>query len=222
MQNESQESINTGENLQPQEQNQQNPEEQKEKPSFWAECYTLLHDLVYILAFVTIFFVFAVRVVSVSGPSMYPTLVDTDYVALLSNVFYNGSDIENGDIVVALAPEFDEEPIVKRVIATAGQTVDIDFNRGIVYVDGVALEEPYINEPTYRNFGGRGVTFPLTVEEGHVFLMGDNRNNSSDSRLASIGQLDTRYILGKVAFVLVPGYDEVTDTRDFGRLGGIS
>ena len=88
----------------------------EEKPSLWIECYTLLHDLVYILVFVTILFVFALRVVSVSGPSMYPTLVDRDYVALLSNVFYSGSDIQNGDVVVALAPRFDDEPIVKRVI----------------------------------------------------------------------------------------------------------
>lgn len=176
----------------------------------------------YILVFVTILFVFALRVVSVSGPSMYPTLVDRDYVALLSNVFYSGSDIQNGDVVVALAPRFDDEPIVKRVIATAGQTVDIDFTRGIVYVDGAALDEPYINEPTHLQFDSRGVTFPLTVEEGHVFLMGDNRNNSSDSRLASIGQVDTRYILGKVLFVMMPGYDKVKDTRDFGRIGGVS
>ena len=128
----------------------------EEKPSLWIECYTLLHDLVYILVFVTILFVFALRVVSVSGPSMYPTLVDRDYVALLSNVFYSGSDIQNGDVVVALAPRFDDEPIVKRVIATAGQTVDIDFTRGIVYVDGAALDEPYINEPTHLQFDSRG------------------------------------------------------------------
>ena len=140
----------------------------EEKPSLWIECYTLLHDLVYILVFVTILFVFALRVVSVSGPSMYPTLVDRDYVALLSNVFYSGSDIQNGDVVVALAPRFDDEPIVKRVIATAGQTVDIDFTRGIVYVDGAALDEPYINEPTHLQFDSRGVTFPLTVEEGQA------------------------------------------------------
>ena len=153
---------------------------------------------------------------------MYPTLVHTDYVALLSNVFYSGSDIQNGDIVVALAPRFDHEPLVKRVIATAGQTVDIDFEQGVVYVDGVALEEDYINEPTYRQFYDRGVTFPLTVEEGHVFLMGDNRNDSSDSRLAAIGQVDTRYILGKVLFIMLPGYDQVTDSRDFGRIGVVS
>lgn len=195
---------------------------QKEEKIFIGEqCYTLLHDIVYILAFVTLFFVFVVRIVSVSGSSMYPTLVDRDYVGLLSNVFYDDDDIESGDIVVALAPEFDDEPIVKRVIATAGQTVDIDFDQGIVYVNDVALEEDYINELTYTQFYDRGVTFPLTVEPGHVFLLGDNRNKSSDSRLATIGQVDTRYILGKVVFLMLPGFDEETQQRDLGRIGGI-
>lgn len=196
-------------------------EKKTEKASMGEQCYTLLHDIVYILAFVTLFFVFVVRIVSVSGSSMYPTLVNRDYVGLLSNVFYDDDDIENGDIVVALAPGFDDEPIVKRVIATAGQTVDIDFNRGIVYVDGVALEEDYINDLTHTQFYDRGVTLPLTVEPGHVFLMGDNRNKSSDSRLATIGQVDTRYILGKVVFLMLPGFDEETQQRDFNRIGGI-
>ena len=225
MQNEPQNSISPEKSNQLNEEQTSRTEEPKEleqRPSRWGECYTLLHDLVYILAFITILFVFALRVVSVSGSSMYPTLVHTDYVALLSNVFYSGSDIQNGDIVVALAPRFDDEPLVKRVIATAGQTVDIDFEQGVVYVDGVALEEDYINEPTYRQFYDRGVTFPVTVEEGHVFLMGDNRNDPSDSRLAAIGQVDTRYILGKVLFIMLPGYDQVTDSRDFGRIGVVS
>ncbi|MDD7652457.1 MAG: signal peptidase I [Candidatus Faecousia sp.] len=196
---------------------------EKPKPTLLESCYTCLHDLVYILAALTLIFVFVLRVVSVSGYSMYPTLVNSDYVALLSNVIYNGSDIKDGDVVVALAPRFDDEPLVKRVIATAGETVDIDFEKGIVYVDGVALEEPYINEPTHKQFYDRGVTFPLTVEEGHVFLMGDNRNDSSDSRLALIGQVDTRYILGKVVFIMLPGEDKYQgDSRDFGRIGGVS
>lgn len=191
------------------------------KETGMAALYTCLHDVVYILAALTLIFVFGLRVVSVSGYSMYPTLVNRDYVALLSNVFYKDDDIENGDVVVALAPRFDDEPIVKRVIATAGQTVDIDFTNGIVYVDGVPLEEPYINEPTYTQYYDHGVTFPLTVEEGHVFLMGDNRNDSSDSRLASIGQVDTRYILGRVVTVLLPGRDKFTGDTDFGRIGGV-
>lgn len=193
--------------------------EKEQKTSFAKQCYTLLHDVVYILAFVTVFFVFAIRIVTVAGWSMYPTLVDQDYVMLLSNVFYHGDAIKDGDVVVALAPDYDDEPLVKRVIATEGQTVDIDFQEGIVYVDGVALEEDYINEKTYSQFYDRGVELPLTVEKDHVFLMGDNRNESSDSRLASIGQVDVDYILGKVVFIAVPGADRITKQRDFGRIG---
>ncbi len=183
------------------------------------QCYVLLHDLVYILAFVTLLFVFALRVVSVEGDSMYPTLVDTDRMALLSNVLLNEEKLENGDIIVAVAPTFSDEPIVKRVIATPGQTVDIDFDRGIVYVDGVALQEDYINELTTRQFYDQGTELPLTVDEGHVFVLGDNRNRSSDSRLADIGQIDMDNILGKVVFILLPGHDEMKGSTDFARFG---
>ena len=92
---------------------------------------------------------------------------------------------------------FLEEPIVKRVIATEGQTVDIDFEAGVVYVDGEALDEPYINEPTYME---EGTEFPLTVPEGCIFVMGDNRNHSSDSRDSRLGTVDTRCVLGKAVF----------------------
>ena len=152
---------------------------------------------------------------------MEPTLKTHDQMLLVSNVFYNDEDIQVGDIVVALAPRFDDDPIIKRVIAVAGQTVDIDFNLGIVYVDGVALEEDYILEPTHQQFGGNGVQFPMTISEGHVFVLGDNRNGSSDSRLNTIGQIDTDYILGKAFAVIFPGVDDETKTRDFGRIGFI-
>lgn len=182
------------------------------------DLYVLLHDLVYILAFVSIFFVFFVRMTIVNGTSMFPTLEDQDHVALLSNVWYR--NVKSGDIVVALKTEFSDEPIVKRVIATEGQTVDIDYDTGTVYVDGVALEEDYINgtmtSPNYME----GEEYPFTVEEGHVFLMGDNRNNSYDSRYYMIGQVDTRCILGKVLVILFPGESErYGTTRDFGRIG---
>ncbi len=198
--------------------------EKPKKPSFWEQCYALMHDLVYILSIITLFFVFAVRIVVVDGFSMYPTLVNGDRVALLSNVFYHDGSIQNGDVVVALVPTFaSAEPIVKRVIATEGQTVDIDFDLGIVYVDGVALDEPYIYEPTWTQFYGNGVAFPMTIEDGHVFLMGDNRNDSSDSRRLDIGQVDTRHILGKVLLVMLPGLDDrYTGARDWGRIGMVN
>ena len=99
---------------------------------------------------------------------------------------------------------------------TAGQTVDIDFNLGQVYVDGELLDEDYINDYTYRE---EGTVFPLTVPEGEVFLMGDNRNHSNDSRDSSLGTVDTRLLIGKAVFLVFPGRDYLTEQREFGRIG---
>ena len=103
--------------------------------------------------------------------------------------------------MVIVQPYSETPAIIKRVIAVAGQTVDIDFSRGIVMVDGQVLEEPYISEPTYMK---RDVQFPVTVPEGCVFVMGDNRNRSLDSRDSSIGMIDQQSILGKAVFRLFP------------------
>ena len=121
-----------------------------QKLPFGYEAYTWLHDVVSCLAFVMILFVFFLRLIGVSGPSMTPTLLNGDRVILLSNFLYQ--DVEAGDIVVMQIPTFDEEPIVKRVIAKGGQTVDIDFEAGAVYVDGVMLQENYINDLTHLSY----------------------------------------------------------------------
>ena len=166
-----------------------------------ADAYLLLHDLVYILVAVTLLFTFAIRMVGVSGPSMTPTLLNGDNVALLSNFFYH--EVEAGDVVVMRIPSFDDQPIVKRVIAKGGQTVDIDFEAGVVYVDGKALEEDYINDLTHLNYAD-GLSYPVTVPEGCLFVMGDNRNESADSRYGPIGLADERYVLGKVLAIVWP------------------
>ena len=177
-----------------------------------------LHDLVYLLAGILLVFVLCFRVVVVSGPSMLSTLVDGDCLLLLSNVLYQ--DPQQGDIVVASKNSFENgDPIIKRVIATEGQTVNIDFNAGIVYVDGQALDEPYTLTPTNLN---EGVSFPLTVAEGCVFLMGDNRNMSKDSRDPDIGQIDCREILGKAVFLCFPGDHKGAYSREFDRIGVLS
>ena len=174
-----------------------------------------LHDLIYILAVVLLLCLLCFRVVVVSGSSMYDTLLDGDCLLLISNVFYQNP--RQGDIVVASKDSFDNgAPIVKRVIATEGQTVDIDFGTGIVYVDGVALEEDYTYTMTNLD---EGTSFPQVVEEGHVFLMGDNRNKSKDSRSPEIGQVDEREILGKAIFLFMPGTNKGNDTFDFSRIG---
>ena len=174
-----------------------------------------LHDVVFGLVAVLLVFMLFCRMVIVSGPSMRPTLQNGDCLLLLSNVFYNNP--EYGDIIVASKNSFKNgEPIVKRIIATEGQTVDIDFEAGIVYVDGKALDEPYTNTPTNLP---EGVSFPMTVSEGCVFVMGDNRNDSWDSRSHDIGLIDCRQILGRVIFVVFPGADAETQKRDLTRIG---
>jgi len=163
-------------------------------------------------------FVFVGRTIGVEGDSMRGTLHWYDTV-IMSNLFYTP---KNGDIIIfkPLSKDFGDTPLVKRVIAVAGQTIDIDFDTGQVFVDGVVIDEPYINEPTTRrlNFSG-----PVTVGEGEVFVMGDNRNNSSDSRDRRVGMVDTRLILGKVLFLAVPGKEGPVgeETRDWSRFGFI-
>lgn len=199
------------------------------KKTNWAyEIYGMLHDVIYLLAAVTLIFVFFVRLVGVQGESMLPTLHNKDYLLLESNFLYNGSDLEYGDIVVLNVPYFEEQgegPIVKRIIATEGQTVDIDFTRGQVYVDGVMLHEDYIQDLTYNNWDGQyGLQYPAVVPEGCVFVLGDNRNNSTDSRYAPVGMVDERCVLGKVILVLVPGQTrnsagEIISPRQWNRIG---
>ena len=179
-----------------------------------------LHDVVYILAVILVAFTFFVRVVIVSGSSMFPTLVDSDFLLLLNRPICG--ELEQGDIVVASMDRFrDGEAIVKRVIATEGQTVDIDFRAGVVYVDGVALEEDYIYTPTHL---AEGMEFPLVVSEGCLFLMGDNRGDSRDSRAPEIGLVDEREILGRAVFLMLPGTGrgEYTVDRDMNRIGGLN
>lgn len=207
------------------EENIQKPRKTEEKHSFLYDIYSLLHDLVYILAAITLIFVFCVRLVGVNGESMLPTLRHGDYLALQSNMIMG--KLEYGDIIVARKLSFEDgEPIVKRVIATEGQTVDIQydqFGQGTVYVDGVALDEPYINEimePKY--VGSNGTSLPLTVEKDCVFVMGDNRNHSADSRYIDIGQIRLDQVLGKVLFIVFPGYNDDNTTRSFSRIGAVS
>ncbi len=176
-----------------------------------------LRDLVHLLAAILLVFVLLFRIVVVSGPSMKLTLIDGDYLLLLSNMFY--TQPKQGDVVVASKDDFKAgEPIIKRVIATEGQTVDIDFEAGTVSVDGVVLDEPYTLTPTNLF---EGITFPLTVEKNCIFVMGDNRNESKDSRNPEIGQIDKREVLGKVFFLLFPGENSQTGKREFSRIGGV-
>ena len=165
---------------------------------------SLIYDVVEIMVTaavtVAVLFIFLCRTVGVSGSSMVPTLEDGDRIILSAAVF----EPQRGDIVVTCQPSkvsYIEPTLVKRVIATGGQTVDIDFSEGVVYVDGEALDEPYINEITREPEGFQG---PLTVPEGYVFVMGDNRNRSTDSRDARVGLIREDYLLGRALFRVSP------------------
>jgi signal peptidase I len=170
-----------------------------------------LKDLLLVLAVFMIIYILLFRVVVVVGSSMNNTLIDGDRLVLQSNVFYRNP--KQGDVIVASKDSFDNgNCIIKRVIATEGQLVDI--KDGIVYVDGQPLDEQYTKEYN-RTFlmGGNNLDFPVIVPEGHVFVLGDNRGGSTDSRKTQIGFVDKREILGKAVFLMIPS------DKDTGRIG---
>ena len=161
-----------------------------------------LYDMVSIVMssfiIIAIVFAFAFRLVGVDGESMTNTLQHGDWL-----LTYNKSEYVQGDIVVITQETYFQNPLIKRVIAVGGQTIDIDYDTATVYIDGVALDEPYVREDflikkmEYREF-------PYTVPEGYLFCMGDNRNGSSDSRSSLVGPIDEREILGKAFVRILP------------------
>lgn len=153
-------------------------------------------------AIITVFLIFALafRVVGVDGDSMNNTLQNGDWLAV-SGVTVN---LDRGDIVVVNQPWERNVPIIKRVIGVEGDTVDIDFEEGKVYVNGEEIYEPYIADKTTLSYD---VVFPVTVGKDKIFVMGDNRNDSLDSRSSKIGMIDVHYVLGKALFRFYPASD---------------
>lgn len=178
---------------------QQPEEELSSGDSLKLDLYFWLQALVMALVALILVFTLVGRIIGVDGNSMYPTLHHKDMLLLQSI----GYEPRQGDVVV-LTKAFDTvtDPIVKRVIAVGGQTVEIDYGTGTVAVDGEVLDEPYINEamiePYYENLTS------LTVPEGSIFVMGDNRNHSSDSRDVTLGAVDERYVLGRALWIILP------------------
>jgi signal peptidase I len=178
-----------------------------------------VHDFAYLLSALIVVSLLLLRVVVVSGTSMNRTLLDGDYLFVLSNTVYRQPD--QGDIVVISKESFDNgRPIVKRVIAVEGQTVEI--KDGMVFVDGEALVEEYALGQTHV-YSGKDLS--QTVEPGCVFVLGDNRGVSRDSRYPEIGQVRTEEILGKVVFLFMPGtngtdyFGNPKEERDWTRIG---
>ena len=179
----------------------QQTENKKSEGRFSSELFGWGESLMAVLVFFVVVFTFFVRLIGVDGMSMYPTLEDHS-IMLVSNLAYTP---ERGDVVVLRKEGFyRDQPIVKRIIATGGDTVDIDPVTGDVSVNGEVLDEPYIAEKidTLTRMGD--LSYPQTIPEGCVFVMGDNRNNSTDSRDSRLGIVDERCILGHVLRVVFP------------------
>ncbi len=176
-------------------------EKENQKSGFVAGCYEWVEDMITALLVVMVLFVFVCRLnVIVNGNSMLPNYKDGNrvFVSCLDR------DYSYGDVVIIdAAGTHLNERIIKRVIATGGQKVDIDFQAGTVSVDGKTLDESaYIQNGITREQSD--LSFPRTVPAGHVFVMGDNREVSEDSRSSAVGMVDCRYIIGKVPFLLSP------------------
>lgn len=206
----------------------QKPEEFQSAPertvtTWQRELFEWVDLLIPILAFAALLCTFCGMVFGVNGSSMYPTLHHQDLM-VVQRAFYTP---RAGDVVVVRKDGFpsegESEPIVKRVIATAGQEVHIDFEENTVYVDGVALDESYINPSTQWPNPSTGVMeshdwlegdimaqddgmlyTDLVVPAGSIFVMGDNRNGSTDSRDYRLGPVDARYVLGRAMWVFFP------------------
>ena len=164
--------------------------------------YEWLEEIVIALTLVILVFTFLFRVVTVTGESMLPNFVEGQKL-IVTNL---GHSVEQGTVVVIT--NVLNEPIIKRVIATEGQTVDVDYETGVVYVDGEAVDETQFgleNGITTRPYSTlEAMVFPQTVPEGCVFVLGDNRSVSKDSRYTEVGMVDTRHILGEAVFTLYP------------------
>ena len=163
------------------------------------ELYLNVRVLVTMMAAFVMVFTFAARIIVVSGPSMENTLWGGDLIL----VWGLGYTPEQGDIVVLTQENYQEDSIVKRVIALEGQTVDINYDTNTVYVDGEPLKEDYTKEKMQIPSYGEGLNH-VTVPQGCIYVMGDNRNHSADSRFPDIGIVDTRCVIGKGVAVMFP------------------
>lgn len=183
---------------------QQEPQEEGKKKkqetlTLGQELFQTLQSLAVIVLGVIFLFTFVVRITVVDGHSMEDTLHHGDIVLVRSI----GYVPRQGDIVVLTDKTFRSGSIIKRVIATEGQTVDIDYATSTVYVDGEPLVEDYIKEARWDLYADNGVNH-ITVPEGHIYVMGDNRNGSSDSRDPGLGAVDVRCVIGQAVMVLFP------------------
>lgn len=158
--------------------------------------YDWTKSIISVIFVVLIILTFFFRIVNVDGTSMYSTLYDDDKL-FVSSFLYTPTD---GDIVIISHGQYLDEPIVKRVIATEGQTLKIDFDKEKVYVDGKELNEPYVSSELIPG----DAKIPEVIPEGKIFVMGDNRYVSKDSRYVEVGLINVKDVIGKAQFTLFP------------------
>ncbi len=180
------------------------------KNKFFLNLYDFVSIIMTAFIIIAVMFTFVFRLVGVIGQSMESTISENDWLITVQKEEYS-----TGDIVVITQPNYFNEPLIKRVIATGGQTITVDYASSTVYVDGVALDEPYTNEDFLVQQGDDFTSYPYTVPEGELFCMGDNRNHSTDSRSSMVGPIDERYILGKAVVRIIPfGSYNIYDYRN--------
>ena len=184
---------------------------------FWKDAADMFEAVLISVFFVIMLFAYVLRPVTVEGQSMESTLQNQDklfmtdllYTPKRGDIVIVDNDVshiydENGNLVkgLGLSTATTEKRLIKRIIAVGGETLDIDFTTGIVTIDGEVLEESYINNLTVNDEGA--FTYPLTIPEGYYFVMGDNRQHSSDSRHPMVGLVSEEQIMGKAVFRFAP------------------
>ncbi len=189
----------------------------KKEKNFFDDCMEIVESVIISIFFVLLIFTFVARPVTVEGGSMFPTLENGDRL-IMNMIFYTP---KQGDIVVinnhvsytyepgttnVVEGDSLDKRIIKRVIAVGGQTLDIDFTDGTVTVDGEVLEEDYIADYTTKDL--HAFEYPITIPEGYIFVMGDNRNNSTDSRDNHVGFVKEEDVLGEAVFRFYP-FDKI-------------
>lgn len=189
----------------------------REKKCPWLWLFRLFESMGIALVLALLVLSFVSPTAKVVGPSMRETLQDGDLLLTLRP--WIAGEISRGDVVVVREESFSAKPIIKRVIATEGQTVEIDFETGLVTVDGMILNETYIRGRTTRD---EGTVFPYTVPAGELFLLGDNRDDSADSRDSRLGAVGEDKLVGRAVFLLFPGVNASDNQRDFHRIGCIN
>ena len=189
-------------------------EAKKEPETLEGMLYCWAQALITAVVGVVLLFTFAFRLIGVSGPSMQDTLYTGDRLLVLNAAF---CDFQPGDVVVINNYNADlSDTLIKRIIAVGGQTIDIDLASSTVYVDGQPLDEPYVKGFTDTIEGTR---FPLTLAEDEVFVMGDHRDHSTDSRSARLGPVNVGYLQGKAVLLLLPGTNPDLGAREWDRIG---